>query len=373
MKKILFLIDPQSIHDLNWIASLSTGCKGLVIVRKCHEEGLRTMKDFFQAKGISVLGTVSDFSVFWILRTLLNILKIRRLIKNNNIDLFHIFYAEPNALWAFPKRIFKVPIIVTTRGTDILHTIPQVFELDGLINRVVRKLYRISFRNLIVITCTSERQKNSIEKYIPKIQVPVHIIRTGVDTIGIQASSATTPSQLENSKFILFPRAMTPNYNHEFSLRVISHLPEDIRKNFKMVFLYRNGKNTAYISTILELMGSIDAEIVFLDALREAVFWELLKKSSLVVMNPFSDGSPVSALEALYCGCKLILGPAKYDDILLKYAGRFTEWSEAQVAKMVEDTLSEEFPDRQHAHSFVERIASRNREMAKVLNLYNSL
>src|SRR5690606_31958261 len=113
------------------------------------------------------------FSILRFNKTIKTAYRIRSIIKQYNIDVIHILYAEPNALWANFKFLFKTPLILTTRGTDILKTIADFSISKRLIGKISFFLYRRAFNNFDQITSTSENQKRLIESWVPKVKVKI--------------------------------------------------------------------------------------------------------------------------------------------------------------------------------------------------------
>ncbi len=106
---------------------------------------------------------------------------------------------------------------------------------------------------------------------------------------------------------------MKPVYNHEFTVGAISKLPADIRTQYSFVFVNADSAYPAYVENIKRLIREVDARIHFLPSLPHEQMLSLYKQAALVVMKPLSDGSPVSAMEAMISKVPVILGPIPYD------------------------------------------------------------
>ncbi|MBK6267012.1 glycosyltransferase family 4 protein [Marivirga sp. S37H4] len=312
--KILFLIDPNSIHDIKWVKyfSLQSTYKCYFICRE-HHYSMQIVEEINENFGIIFLGNVKYFSISKPLNTIKQSLFIKNLIKKYNIDLFHIQYAEPNALWTLLKPIIKVPIIITCRGTDVLKTIPEHFAKKDLLNQIVKCLYKLAFIKSDWITVTSQRQMESIKKFSGR-QKNISIIRTGVAIDEIKKDNSQFFRKEITKSFILFPRYIKPLYNHEFCLKAVEKLPKRIKDGYQMVFIGKDSGDISYQRSLIEMMSlSKSVEYIFLPKLQQKEISELYKRASLIVMTPLSDGSPVSAMEALILNKNVILGPLEYD------------------------------------------------------------
>src|SRR5690606_8302448 len=368
--KILFLADPNSIHDVKWISYFTSRNKveAFLLPRRQHWPN-----PDLQIPGIEVetLDPIEDFSMVRFPRTITTAIYIRKMVVRHKIDLINIHYAEPNALWCLFRWYLRVPMIITTLGTDVLITIPKSFERKTLLNYVVAPAYKRAFRNADWITSTSKTQVDSVKEFSGR-KGEFDIIRTGVDTERLLSdTSAFFPLQ-DNSAYVLFPRSIKPIYNHEFSLKAISLLPEAIKANYTMVFLGRNEGDMNYQKELEHPMrGQKDVKFVFLGKQSQKAIFELYKRAGAVVMCPISDGSPVSGMETLLCGTKLILGPPNYDTDVFSQAIRMRTWDANELATLITQALDD--PGRPQLSA--ETIAAMDREtnMQKMMHIYESL
>ena len=136
---------------------------------------------------------------------------------------------------------------------------------------------------------------------------------------------------------------MRPIYNHDFCLEAIALLPEYIKAKYQMVFIGRGSGDVVYQNNIEEKMKTMsEVTFNFIDNQSQESMAELNKRASLVVMTPKSDGSPVSAMEALICGKQLILGPLKYDeDIFNRNVMKLKEWIPEELAEKITLALTQ--------------------------------
>src|SRR5690606_35676355 len=105
---ILFLADPNSIHDFKWTNYFTS--KGMVnALLLPREQHWAVYPGKFSTSWARMLIPIPDFSISRFYRTLLAVVRIRRIIKQERIDLVNIHYAEPNALWCIFRWFFGVP------------------------------------------------------------------------------------------------------------------------------------------------------------------------------------------------------------------------------------------------------------------------
>jgi len=362
---VLFLADPNSIHDVKWMeymVSIDVG-KLYLLPRKIHTSDTQII-------GVTKLKSIADFSFVRFYQTIFTAIRIRSLIRQNKVDLIHILYAEPNALWCLFRRYFGVSMVITCRGTDVLKTIPEAFNKKSTINLLVAPAYSKAFRLADWVTCTSQSQLNSVRNFSGRT-LKLSLVRTGVD---LQRLSADTSSDFPTEvdvPFILFPRYIKAIYNHEFCLNAIELLPNEIKFRYKMVFVGKDGGDIGYQQKLEERMKSIrDVEFIFLPKLSQNAIIELYKRASLVIMTPQSDGSPVSAMEALACGTKVILGPLHYDIDIFNNAHILNSWDFRELSEKISNVIR--VPSKMMSDEWYSLI-NRNAEMEKMREIYKAL
>lgn len=368
---ILYLADPsRQSHDLKWINFFEGRFNNIYIVFR-ERSSYRIDYSYFENKKITIIGAINDFSIFRPLSTIKSYLFIRSVIKKYKVDIFHIFYAEPNALWAIFKNSFNCKIALTTRGTDILVTISEFGMYNKVQDYYVYPLYRFALKNFDFITCTSKSQKDKIEQ-ITNHKISPYIIRTGINFSLIKRTETNNNISIDG-EYILFPRNMKPLYNHELAISSLRFLNKKIKSSYTFVFLDKNSEDSAYIKTIEGLMGQFtDIKFLFLKRLDEKSFCHLLKSARLVVITAKSDGSPVTAMQAMAFGIPVILPPLKYDDdIFGEWIYKLASWDEEELAKMITTVLSDIYESNKiKAQKAMQRFADFETEMTKLLNLY---
>ena len=372
MRNILFLADPNSIHDIKWISYFSRENYAQCFLLPRYQHFITYQKSGLVSRGLfEMLQPIHDFSVRRFYRTLKDAIRIRKIVRDNRIDVIHVLYSEPNALWSLFRAYLTVPIIISARGTDVLKTIPQAFGRRDPLNMLVSTMYREAFRRADRITGTSRSQLDSISLFSKRTD-GMTIIRTGVETEKLGGDTSVFFPLNGDRPFILFPRYMRPLYNHELSLAAIALLPEFVKQTYRMVFVGRNGGDEAYQHEIVKVMESQpDVVFEFLERESQDSLFEMYKRASAVVMTPLSDGSPVSGMEALLCGAKLILGPLNYDTDVFSQAIRMRTWDADELATLITQALDD--PERPQLSA--ETIAAMDREtnMEKMMEIYRSL
>lgn len=370
MKKILYLADPNSIHDIKWMSFFSgqPDFECFCVARHHHVKSKVATSELLAEKSITFLETITDYSVtrFW--KNGRQARCIKKLIERHKIDIFHIMYAEPNALWALYRKFFNLPMLLTTRGTDVLKTIPQFLESRSVLSKIVFSKYKKSFVSFDHICGTSIRQAKSVFRMFGLNESVYQIIRTGVDIV----EQESLPCPLE-FQYIFFPRAMRPIYDHELALDALSKLPERYRTKYKFVFIGKDGKDLSYIKNFKAKVSNHPCRenILFLDGLTPPQMFQYYTHASLVVMTPISDGTPVSAMEAMLCRVPLLLPDLGYDEEIFANVNKYISGDASDLADIMSFMLDSSNSDQiEKNHEAVLQHGDRRKEMKKLERLY---
>ncbi len=376
--KILYIADPNLIHDIKWISYFKDKYELIYLVRKHHFES--TSKERFkfleENYGMRCVGSITDFSIFRCWVTIQTIVKIVRIIRTEKPTLLHIMYAEPNALWAIFKPWIKIPMVLTSRGTDVLKTIPNFYSQKGLIKKISAFLYTKAFTNFNSICSTSTAQIQSISRLSGR-QNGLHLIRTGVDLQLFLEKENETNVLLGDKKYFFFPRAMRPLYQHELALDAIQFLNDAI-KEYTFVFVDKDTKDLNYkkaIETKMEKLSANGFSILWLNTLEQVDLVQMYRFASLVIMTPKSDGTPVSALETMLCKTPLILPKLNYDqEIFGDWLCFFSQMTAESLANTILKALKEDTMKSKLELAFEKAVqfADREKEMTKLESIYKS-
>lgn len=316
--KILYFANALDVHDVKWMTYFSHRHDCRLVLRSLHFGGMSGCQrdEFNRSYRLPILGELPDFSLARPLRTLLGWYKLRKILNDFQPDIVHVMFAEPNALWSLTRILggLKASWILTTRGTDILVTVPKFNQRGDRFGRFVHWLYRRAFAGFEALAATSKAQIEAAQNDLG-YRGRVAVVRTGVDVERLlQPRPDLLLESLRERPFIFFPRLMAPIYNQELSLDIIAALPKEIKSDYKMVFVDSDLGDPAYVREIRGRMDQLPGvEFEFLKRLEPEQVWELYKRAALTVMTPRSDGTPVSAMESLICGTPVVAPPLHYD------------------------------------------------------------
>lgn len=380
-KNILYICTPDSIHDQKWMRYFADQKNKFSVFAIGETQNHKSeITQQLLANNITLLEPIESFSISHPISTLKSIRQLNAVIRTHNIDIVHVLFAAPYALWI---NFITIPSIITTRGSDVLVVIPELLSrvgLKGLYFKLLFYLFRRSFQKAKYITCTSSKQ---IDKINDLFQVKNSIlIKTGVEVEAI--SKIDKPeflsSGIKNKKFVFSPRFMSPIYNIHYQIEALALLDKSIIE--KYVFVFTKGKlfDAHYYKKQLEslalLKDSIKLNFLVLDYLDQESLWMHLKNAALVLMTPISDGTPNSALETMAAKTPLIISDLPlYDVDLFGNACIYVPLNKAhKLANEITMAINQYPPNLiQTAYNNVILLGNRNIEMNKLANLYQTI
>jgi glycosyltransferase involved in cell wall biosynthesis len=378
-KKILFIANGNNIHDIKWISYFSSQTDRYKCYLLCDTLCILTDKTKAKLKEmhIEVVPQIEPFSISHPLRTIKAIKFYKNVVGSIQPNLIHVLFATPNALWL---NYTKTPSIITMRGSDILKVIPNLLEQSGL-----KKIYftwlfqkfKMAFRNAHTITGTSSSQIEKAKELFGNINLK--LIRTGIDVEALDSLNQINliPEDLRNKKIIFSPRFMSPIYNIEFQIEAISLLGKKIIDGFVFVFIRGKQYDQEYYNRQLEklkvLNKDLNLQFLVIDYLNQSEVWMMMKKASLCLMTPTSDGTPNSALEAMAAKCPLIVSNLNYDkDLFENTCYKLNSFEIEELKSTIEKAIFNPNPILiSNAFNAVNVFGNRAKEMNKLGKIYD--
>jgi hypothetical protein len=182
---------------------------------------------------------------------------------------------------------------------------------DILIKPFRSKIYRyFTIKSLKAAKAITVDSNNMKEKVKEVSGLDAKIIQNGIDIESIKSFFYSNSHKIDIREAILSVRGWTPLYRinmivmgRNFSLKY---------SNIPLAFLYPFQDNE-YVSEIKSLLKP--ADIIF-GRLERMKMYECLANSKLVISIPYSDSSPRSIYEAIFCGCSVAITYNPYFDIL---------------------------------------------------------
>jgi hypothetical protein len=379
--KILYIADANSFHDVKWIKYFSnqTDQYKCFILSESTIAISDSSKKILFSHQIDLLEQINPISISNPIRTIKSIVKFRRLLADIKPDIIHVLFATPHALWL---NFTDTPSIVSTRGSDILNVIPSLLKTNGLKGFYDRFLYRKfenAFSKAKYVSGTSNKQiitlRQSMGLSNPKL------VRTGVEVSKISSlvKEELIEKSILNTPIILSPRFMNPIYNIDLQVESIYLLSKSVVDKYTFIFIKGRTFDKDYFEKVqvklkdLELKRNLKYRVY--DFVDQETLWMLLKKSSLCLMTPISDGTPNSALEALAAKKPLIIPALDYDkDLFENSCIQLKSYNSAELKDKIEYALLS-YPNEllETGYRNVRQFGDNTIEMSKIEQLYKSI
>lgn len=378
--KILYIANGNSIHDLKWISYFSEQEENYSCYLLCDTlcELSEQTKVAIENSSIQLVKQINPISIKSPIKTWKAIRHYKKLVKDIEPDVIHVLFATPNALWL---NFSLTPSIITMRGSDILLVIPALLNQVGVKSIYFTFLFR-QFKKVFLkanlVTGTSFPQ---IEKATELFNgANLTLVRTGVEVekINLINQNELIPNFLREKEFVFSPRFMAPIYNIGFQLDAISKLDRKIIERFTFVFIRGKQFDEEYfqiqLNRLIQLKAEINLSYHVIDYLDQQSMWMFLKKASLCLMTPISDGTPNSALEAMAAKCPLVISNLNYDkDLFENTCVKLKSFDVEELVEVIEASLLHyDLVLLERAYQQVLAQGNRTVEMEKMVHAYNS-
>jgi hypothetical protein len=308
-RQLVFLCGARDYHAMDWY-------KSAVALSKKYEVAILT--DLFAGEGYKKIVTENDkiykliiidkflfkaqsrLSNLWrnIVKLVflpLQVYKLRHFHKENSQSMYHahsMYYLW--LAWAA-----KVPFVGTPQGSDIL--------VKPFKSKFYKYLTIKSLKAAKAVTVDSKRMKDVI-LLISGVQA--HIVQNGIDLESLLPLVNSKKTENCPRQLILSNRGMTELYRIKEIL--LGRNLSEVNRNFPISFIYPFGDNE-YKTKIEHLFIPTDVDLKRVDRL---TMYELFLSSKLVISIPYSDSSPRSVYEAIFCGAAVAITYHPYYDIL---------------------------------------------------------
>jgi glycosyltransferase involved in cell wall biosynthesis len=372
---ILYICSPH-VTDIKWMSYFSQDKSNTVYMTTVKPSDIYltdSFKKHLQHHHIQLIDVLDSYSLSSPSTILKNIKRLNQQIKELKIDLLHVMFSSPYALWI---NHVKIPSVITNRGSDILIVIPELSKGKGIKEKIHYRLTASAFRKANCITGTSSKTVLAVKEQFKK---QAHLVRTGIKVkeIGETFLSDTMLPELLNKKIIFFPRSILPLYRTDMQIESIKLLPDNIRDSYIFVFVRGMIENKTFQQNIINQLNEINnLNYKIYETLTQAEMAAIYNGASLTISTPKSDGTPNSALEAMAASCPLIMGAIDLDNdlfnenICLKLKEDTADELSKSIVNAIENYPSEKL---QMALENVKQNADWENEMTKLNNLYSQI
>lgn len=296
--RICYLADGRYIHSHRWLRYFSN---------HGHQTFLFSFApltpsniDAVENAGAKYLGELSPFHLkrFW--RTTAQISRLRRLLREERIDVVHSHFVGVNAWYGALSRFH--PTVITVMGGDILGEDwkpgPDIRE---------RCLTPFALRNADLITCWSNKLIPVVRRYT-RPEVPIEVIHGGVELE--RFFPGPRPQYLlerlglpQTARVILSPRLMKPLYNLDTIASAAEQVCAAVPETYFVFAVLPAGKDDSYEVKVREILerGAVKDRIRYVGSIPHDEMADYYRLADVTVSIPSSDGTPMSVLESMAC------------------------------------------------------------------------
>lgn len=369
---ILVICTPASIHDYKWLSYLAKNSTHnfFVTQEKANKHPSNDQVQQYQKHHIQLLPSLPNFSLIKFWQSIAAWIRIAKYIKQYHIHCIHVIFPTPHLFFAL---FTQKPLIVSTRGSDVLVVTKDLIENGGVKNKILHSFMRYLLKKTHYITCTSELQKKYLVQHFTSIKNPIQIVRTGIDIPFIQNIPELTPPLDQINIFC--PRFFTPIYNILNLIHAIKLLPQSLQQNMTLQLVKGTAPNDNYTKEILYELDKVNFKYTIHTYFNPTELIQHYQKSHLVVMIPLSDGTPNSALESMLCKRPLIMSDLNYQSPLFENTCLLVDPENIpEIALKIESAL-QHYPQSllNKAYQAVLTHGNQATEMRKILSLYKKL
>lgn len=291
--KICYIANPNNIHIERWLR---------YFVSQGHEVHLIPLGDYNKRMpGVIYHNLEIKFKVIPKIWTIEKAIKVKRLVKKNLPDIIHGHFITEGGYLAYLSGV--KPLVVTAWGSDIYLYPKQSF--------VKKLLTQRTLQNADLITIDSNDLKNKVVK-LGASSEKSYIIQFGVDTKLFNPKYDVNALKKElkigdNEKIIFSPRMIKPIYNIDNIVKAFKLLQRDF-SNLRLIlksYIEKDKEYRKYIEELAKRLG-VEARIIFIGKVKYSIMPKLYNLSDVLVSIPTTDGTPVSVLEAMACGCSIV-------------------------------------------------------------------
>jgi len=231
---------------------------------------------------------------------LMQFLGLKKIVKKEKISIIHAHWIIPQGLVAVMYKKFinsEIKILVTIHGTDF----------NGFSSGLAKRLIWFVLNNINELTVVS----NAIKKEIINMgyRKKIHVRPMGLDTKLFNPDKKTSTLKEELGiigPFLLFVGSLIKTKGIE---QLVEAIPEIVKvfNNLKLVVVGLGNMRTKLIEKAKEL--GIDKNVIFIGEIPNRELPKYFATANLLILPSFTEGLPVSIMEALSSGTIVLVSP----------------------------------------------------------------
>ena len=303
--RICYLADGRYIHTYRWL-------------RYFHERGHEVFLLSFApmqphhfaaveeagGKYRGQLGPSFHLKRFWY--TAADLLRLRRVLRRERIDILHCLFLGVNAWYGALSRFH--PLVITVTGGDIMgpdwQPPPDIRE---------RRLMPFALRQADLITCWSKNLTRVVRRYC-RPEISVEVIHGGLDLR--RFTPGPKPEYLQKrwnipagARVVLSPRLMRPLYNLDKIASAAAAVCAMFPTTYFLFAFSSEPKDESYEAKVHAIANSspVADRIRFIGAVPHDEMADLYRLADVTVSIASTDGTPMSVLESMACQTPVVV------------------------------------------------------------------
>jgi len=228
-------------------------------------------------------------------------LKALRLLKRNRHDVIFSFFSIPAGVVGVILRfLFRIPVIVSLRGSDVPFYNPDEFRLQIL---ALRPLIKLIWQRSSRVVALSEGLRNTARKTLPKFRYD--IIHNGVDIELFRPMGTRSLSDKNGVRLITVSR-LVERKGIQYLFRALAELCSEMADNPKLKLLVVGEGN--YRSKLEHLRNKLNLEriVEFYGFCPNEKLPELYNQADVFVLPSLTESFGQVFGEAMACGLPII-------------------------------------------------------------------
>lgn len=214
----------------------------------------------------------------------------KKIIKINSYDLIHAFLGLPGGYLALKlKKRFKIPYLVSLRGSDVPGHNPKYAFLDRIL---FRRLAKKIWQNAKAVIANSEDLK---KEALSTAHLEIEVIPNGVDT----AFYKNTKEKKDAAFRLLYAGRLAKVKGLEYLIQSIVCLKE------LFLVLAGDGPEKENLQTLVKSLN-LENQVKFTGRLDKNSLLKEYQKADLFILPSLREGMSNTLLEAMACGLPVI-------------------------------------------------------------------
>ena len=303
--RICYFADGRYIHALRWMKFFAEHGHEMHLISfaPMTAENISRMESI----GVKCHGDIRNFHIkrFW--KTLVDLKKLRTVLKSEKIDILHCHFLGSNTWYAALSGFH--PYIITVMGGDV---IGRNWKPDSSWRESI--LTRLALRKADALTTWSQKLTRSIRPYSSS-DTPVEVVHGGIPlerfSPGPKPLFLLKSLNIPDESVIIFsPRLMRPLYNIIEIAEAMGPLVSKMPNIFFVIACPEHIGDTEYLEKLEQTLSENGAfgNSRFVSGISHDEIADYFRLADVTVSIPSTDGTPMTVLESMACGTPTVIG-----------------------------------------------------------------